>query len=438
MVLSCKKYLATKPDQRLSTPDKLTDLQALLDNQNFYRFSVVSLQDGADEYYLPYSTFLTFLSYLQGIHVWNPQVNNELDWSNQYALILICNTVLERIDKVNEDGNIARNEVKGAALFKRAFSYYRLAQVYASAYNASSANTELGIVLRDDVDFNIPSKRATLQQTYDRIVADLENAANLLPSVVVANTRPNKAAAFGLLARVYLQMGLYQKAKLAADASLTEYSVLVDFNDPTEVKSISTLPFINAGLKHKEILYYCADGSSMSANSSARFDSTVYATYNVNDMRRSVYFAVDATNNSKRFRGSYIGSSTSQFVGVATDEIYLIRAESNARLNNVNDVIQDLTALLSKRYKNGTAPTLNPASVVEALDMVLMERRKELVLRGLRWSDVRRYNKLDGSSITLKRDLNGTVYTLPPNDMRYALLLPRVVMSFTNMPQNPR
>jgi hypothetical protein len=42
------------------------------------------------------------------------------------------------------------------------------------------------------------------------------------------------------------------------------------------------------------------------------------------------------------------------------------------------------------------------------------ERRKELLFRGIRWSDIRRYNVLDKDNIKIVRTLDGKVFELKP------------------------
>lgn len=76
-------------------------------------------------------------------------------------------------------------------------------------------------------------------------------------------------------------------------------------------------------------------------------------------------------------------------------------------------------------------------SHAEALNIILKERRKELLIRGLRWSDLKRYNR-GGANITLTRTVNGQTYTLSPNDLRYAVAIPEDIITLTGMPQNPR
>ena len=69
--------------------------------------------------------------------------------------------------------------------------------------------------------------------------------------------------------------------------------------------------------------------------------------------------------------------------------------------------------------------------------LIAKERRKELLFRGLRWADLKRYNR-DGAHITLTRTVANKVYTLPPNDPRYAIAIPEDIIKMTDMPQNPR
>jgi len=71
------------------------------------------------------------------------------------------------------------------------------------------------------------------------------------------------------------------------------------------------------------------------------------------------------------------------------------------------------------------------------LNKILTERRKELLMRGLRWTDLRRLNKETAFATTLSRIVNGTTYTLPPNDPGYVFRIPLSVINFTGIEQNP-
>ena len=437
---SCKKYLDVKSDQSLSTPETLEDLQLMLDHEDFQRKGVSSTQTASDEYYVLFSNWQTRTDELKLGYIWDPQLDSYNDWRNQYALVLITNTVLENVSKImaKAPGQTA-NEIKGTALFLRSHCYYQLAQVYCVQYDSTTARSNHGLVLRVDPNFNTPSKRSTIQETYEQIIKDLKEAVNLLPTSTVANTRPNKAAGYALLARVYLQIGDYQNAKLAAEQSLSLNNHLLDYNNSNDIAAGSSSPIKSPGIKNKEILFFVQEDRSLNRNPSmARIDSVLYNSYAANDVRKTAFFIKISGQNAYRFKGSYIGSSSTMFVGIGTAEVYLIKAESNARLGNINAAMQDLNSLLEKRYAGGIAPSYTPGTIQEAVSIILDERKKETVYRGMRWADIKRLNKNPQTAITLQRELNGTIYTLPPNDPRYALLIPRNIMEMTDLEQNQR
>jgi hypothetical protein len=98
----------------------------------------------------------------------------------------------------------------------------------------------------------------------------------------------------------------------------------------------------------------------------------------------------------------------------------------------------ELNTPLQNRWLQGTFTAVCAASSASALDIILVERRKELAFRGLRWTDLRRLNK-EGRNISLTRLLNGSVYQLNPNSPDYILPIPPDVLGFNpNIQQNPR
>ena len=125
------------------------------------------------------------------------------------------------------------------------------------------------------------------------------------------------------------------------------------------------------------------------------------------------------------------------FSGIAIDEQLLIRAECNARLSNKQKALDDINTLLVKRYRNGTYVPYAISNVPSVLDLVLRERRKELLMRSLRWTDLKRLNVL-GAGIDLVRTVNGQTYKLNSNSPRYALEIPVDIIALSNIPQNIR
>src|SRR3546814_7401678 len=80
-------------------------------------------------------------------------------------------------------------------------------------------------------NLNEESVRAGLEETYRQIMQDLHEASELLSEIQKYRTRPSKAAAFALMARVYLAIEDYDQALHYANACLQLHSMFLDFNE---------------------------------------------------------------------------------------------------------------------------------------------------------------------------------------------------------------
>lgn len=429
---SCKKYLDKKSDQSLTIPSSLSDLQAILDNETVNR-AMSAINSSTDEYYISHTDWLTLDELNSKAHIWDPKTDDNEDWLFQYRSIFLVNTVLDNLKPALKQGQENNwNAIKGSALFIRAHCFYQVAQLYAKQFDANTSSSDLGIPLRLSSDFNKPVSRSSVQQTYDQIITDLDEASKLLPETSLHKTRPNKLAAYALLSRVYLQMGNYTKAKEYAESCLQLQGTLIDYNtlDPSSEAPIAIF--------NPEVIFYTkTDGPVNIYEWMSKVDTTVYHLFTENDLRKQIFFR-DNGDGSVAFKGSYNGNIYSMFNGLATDEVYLILAESQARLGNKDAALKSLNDLLTSRFKQGLFTPVTAGTAEEALSLIIQERRKELLYRGLRWSDLKRLNKEAKFATTLKRVLDGTVYTLPPNDPRYALLIPEQAIRLSNLQQNDR
>lgn len=436
-IVSCKKYLDEKPSKSQVVPSSLVDLQSLLDNYNQIGngTSPRLLELVADNYYVNTADWQAEFSYSveePQNYIWDKDATDLIgSWQPEYqGPIYYSNIVLGVLPNIEINGGNADlwNNIKGTALFYRAFAFYELAQLYCKPYS-SSASTDLGIFLKLTSNINEKTVRSTVKQTYDQIIADLKTAATLLPQTTIYSTRPNVAAAYGALARVFLSMGDYTNAGNYANLSLQQNNLLMDFNTIN-----STIPRFNVETDFFNIAY-TADLNYYFYG--GRIDSNLYNSYDNNDLRKSIFFEPNG-DGTYGFIGGYYGNQDAQvFDGIVTDEMYLIRAECYARANNKDAALSDLNTLLQKRWKTGLFTNVTASDATDALNKILVERRKELIYRGVRWSDLRRFN-LDGANITLKRIINGTTYTLPPNDPRWVMLIPLEVINASGIEQNPR
>ena len=439
---SCKKsnFLDAKPSSSIVEPQSITDFQELLDNTTVLTYNGGLPQLSCDDYETTYANWQTVSNTERNAYTWAKDIyaggGNIADWDALYSEVLYCNIVLDRLNQTGLVNTTQGQYLKGWALFDRSFAFYDLARNFCNTYDKSTANTDLGIPLRLSSGINYIDQRSTLQATYNQLLGDLATSINLLPADRPSQNlnRPCKIAAYALLARIYLDMRQYSDAENNADQSLQLYNTLIDYNT---VSKTSTTPFSKTNneliLTKAEIGSYALTINS--TTSQATIPDSIINLYRPNDLRLAVYFSNTAGTYRKK-RG-YFGVGLYPFMGLATDEMYLIKAECLARAGATAQAMSLLNQLLVNRYVSGTFTPVTASSSAQALSIILTERRKELIWRGLRWQDLKRLNK-EGANITLTRTLNGVTYTLPPNDPRYVMPIPDDEIALSGIQQNNR
>lgn len=431
---SCRKYLDEKPNGKLAIPVSLQDAQSLLDSYSLMNsfYPSIGLQSD-DDFYLDDSYVNTLTTVNLGNYTWRKDVVNDLDWGYMYQMVLYANTALETVQNipVTTANTSDWKSIKGSALFFRSMAFFQLAEYYAMPYDQASAPATPGIPLRLNSDIGVKSVRSSLRDTYQRIIDDLMEAAALLPVTNPPLSRPAKPAAFAALARTFLAMEDYSHAALYADSSLQLNSTLMDYNTLNPSASQPFSRFNSEVLFAGTMFTY-----SMFGVNNLKVDSLLYQSYASNDLRKTLFFQSNGVGTFG-FKGSYDGS-TNFFNGLATDEVKLLRAEGRARTGDLTGAMADLNTLLMKRYKSGTFVPVTALSQGDAVRIILTERRKELVFRGLRWFDLRRLNRDSRFAKTLTRKVNGQVYSLPPGDPKYTEYIPFDVIGISGMEQNNR
>ncbi|MGU3375509.1 RagB/SusD family nutrient uptake outer membrane protein [Chryseobacterium sp. M5A1_1a] len=155
----------------------------------------------------------------------------ETQWNKRYNVIGVANRVIRNIDNIQTSTAI-KNKYLGEALFMSSRMYFEMASNY--------GNEKAGIPIIDrtkEPDPNPIPRVANVMENYNYIVNDLKRAAELLPSQAELPAkdygRPHKAAAWALLAKVYLFMKQYQDAEFWANEVMTKgnRSLLNNFGD---------------------------------------------------------------------------------------------------------------------------------------------------------------------------------------------------------------
>jgi hypothetical protein len=433
---ACNKYLDKKPDQKLTTPSTLDDLSMLLDNYSQMNGNYPAAgEECADNYYLLDDGWSYTLEVTQNLYLWQKYDNIGADWVTPYKAILNANVIIDnlpRMSLINATDKKKAGQLRAMALFIRAYYHYALSQLFMPVYNKTTADIDLGIPLKLSSDMNEKITRSSSQKTYDCIISDVKNAIGSLPLEPDKKYLPSLPAAYGLLSRVYLSMQDYKAAGLYADSSLMLYNTLIDYN---LVDASSDAPF--AQFNDEVIFDSQANYPDALYQPDARIDSVLFDSYQANDIRKQCFFT-SIGDGSYFFKGNYTGKADdpTMFTGIATDELYLTRAECYARLGDSSKALDDLNTVMSKRInKTGFIPYSLPIQD-GLLRLILTERRKELLFRAVRWTDLRRLNKEAEFRDTIYRFINGKKYELLPGSDRYTLQIDRNTITISGITQN--
>lgn len=455
-VTACgEQFLDSKPSKNQRIPASIEDYQAILDNpdNNGMPMNVLSSHYlgivGSGEYHIEdayYNAIPSGATYAfqKNAYIWAQDVylggeggtTSPTDYDMAYQRILYCNIVLDGVDKISrsEHDAVALAQLKGDALFRRSLDFYNLAQLYCEVYDESRKDVALGIPLRLSSSIDKHKGRGTLGQTYARIVSDLSKALALLPDLPLHVFRPSKVAAYTLLSRVYMQQGRYDLALQSLEAALKIKADLMDFN---KLSVANNYRFPLYGIGNKEVIFTNAAYYNIGVDEKrVTVDVQLLDLYTDADLRKKVYFFKDS-NNKTLFYGGYYGSRN-LFTGFATDELYLSIAECLVRSDRTEEALDWLNSLLRNRMVDESFEPVTIKNKRQLLEVILKERRKELLLRGIRWEDMRRLNNEGEFLTTLRRVVNGKAYVLEPKSKNWVWPLPLEAVQIGGLEQNER
>lgn len=358
-------------------------------------------------------------------------------WINSYAIINSMNTVLDKLDIVDED---IRSATEAEARFIRGIVYFELINFYAQPYsagNTTEANSGVPLILQPTYayDPSVKPARATTEEIYQQVLDDLKAAADGLPESADAG-RATRYAAEAFLSRVYMQMADYQSAAEMADDVINNggFTLLSDYS-----KCFN----LNSGYSPEDI-FGILQSSQSNAGTTNNGLPTFYSAYPVgrgdviiNDNYFSYFEEQDArgtigaggTAGEFNYPGDGIsggGIYTGKFKEIYRTipvirlaEMYLTRGEANKRKGGapVGGVspLDDINIVRERSYAS-------PLDAVSADDFV-DERFRELGFEGDRVWTLKR----------LQMDVDG----LPFNDPKLVLPIPQREMDVNqNLVQN--
>ena len=344
--------------------------------------------------------------------------NNARIWRVYYQWIMNANLILEGLENVEVGAGQEElyNQIKGEALTFRAYGHFQVVQLWADRYVAGGANTHLGIPYRMDSKGG-ELARSTCKETYDYILADLNEAASLLAGIKVNDVNHfTETFVWGLKSRVALAMQDYtnaaawaEKAIQLAEANGNELMGPDDLmNGFADITTKTKEAIYAAKTQNDQTVYFYSFYANMSWNFSSTairqgvksINADTYDTMSETDLRRQWWdptgqMAVPLTSfvKNKYQNRKFTARATSDAVGdvafMRLAELYLNLAEAYARGGNDAKAQEVFTKFQVTRDPAYTGNGNTGAALAEE---IMNSRRVELWGEGFRYTDLKRLN----------------------------------------------
>jgi hypothetical protein len=397
---SCEQFLTTEPVNAVSDENPIYDkgssetaLRAVyrqLGSVGYYGETYVTLG------YFPSGDIKNLTTggsaNLVNVNFRTDEVFFNTAWIAIYNTINRANHVISKVPDVTDPllTPALKNQYIGEAKFIRALAYFDLARAW--------GGVQLILEPTASLESRPKVRRSTLEQTYAQVQKDLEDAELLLPDAV-NRIRATKRTVWALRARLHL----YKKEWALAEAYATklidktaDYALVKPFsawfanNVSASKESIFELQYsvlnpnaIRVQMQHStnggqyryapnDRFVQLLNDPAVSGGRSALIGSVTQS--GITNWFGNLYYRKDATDPAYIFRIA---------------EIYLIRAEARAQLNNLSASSGALFDLNQVRDRAGILPS---AAVTK--DQILLaienERRIEFAWEAHRWFDLAR------------------------------------------------
>jgi hypothetical protein len=333
----------------------------------------------------------------------------DLLWSQPYNFIYRANAVIEGATASTTLSPVNKNQVLGEARFIRAFCHFYLVNMFG----------DVPLIVDTDVLKNTEKSRTPKAEVYAAIIEDLTEAKKLLANDYPGNkerTRPNKAAASLLLARVYLYNDNFALAEQEATTVITTPGyALLDNADPGNAAHISKVFLKNSSeaVWQLQVVNVALGRNTWEGNTIVPVSSPLYRmtkdpaglvpAFEIGDKRYANWvgkYVPPATPDITHYypfkykvRVGTVGVAPTEYSMVLRfAEAYLIRAEARMQQRKFSDGKDDLNVI---RKRAGLVDLAAPVSIPTGMLLVEKERRVELFAEwGHRWFDLKRWKSV--------------------------------------------
>ncbi len=321
-------------------------------------------------------------------------------YTQAYLAVNRANTPLKFIN--NLPAGSFRTNIEAEARALRALWHFDIVRAYAKIPTQSAdANASLGIAYLEKFEPEIyTSRNLNVGQVYTKIVADLEYAAENLTTTSSDKGRFTKNAALGLLSRVYLYMGEYQKAVTVGQQVIASTPDVGNISDFAKIWNADSpngvlLKFLNSNLEKITTGVAFQQALAQGIRPEFTVEKGLYDLYKDTDVRKNSYIKSNSLYNGQlsnvviKYQNAGQGrpDNVVDVKYLRTAEVYLNVAEAAYRSGNTALALTTLNTLRQNRYTDYVAGTESGQAL---LDAILKERRLELAFETDRFYTLKR------------------------------------------------
>lgn len=329
-------------------------------------------------------------------------------WASIYDGINVANNVIEKVPAMDDMSGDEKNQALGELYFIRALNHFNLL-VYFGGVPIKTTPT-VGVQ-------NLDVPRNSVAQVYAQIIADFTFAAEHLQASSSLKIRATKYAAIGLLARVYLYKGDYTMAAQMASRVIDEggYTLLDNYGDIFAADGSGETIFeidFNA-LDRNRIAEYNFP-KSLNGRREVEPDQTLLDSYEIGDERFEASIEIDGSGLAYAIKYNDLNTGAGNVIVLRLGEMYLIRAEAQARSQGDIDAIK---ADVNKIRIRANLPETSATTYEELLEAIAKEQRIEFAFEGHRWFDLVRTNQAIPVLPNVTNE-NQTLFPIPSEELQ--------------------
>ncbi len=327
-------------------------------------------------------------------------------WSSAYEGINIANNVIAKIPEMTDMTDAEKSKALGELHFIRALNHFNLLNYFGAIPVKTSPTVGTA---------NLDVPRMPVADVYNQIIDDLLFAETNLPASSV-KVRASKYAATALLARVYLYRGSYSLAIAKATEVINNggYTLLDDYAEvftDASAESIFEIDFVVLN-RNRIAEYNFPKPDPLNGRREVAPTAGIVNAYTTGDERFEA---------SLQFLGTLpyavkyddIATGADNVIVLRLAEMYLIRAEAEARLGgDVNAIQNDLNEIRDRANVPLSSATTHDALLLQ----IEQERRVEFAFEGHRWFDLVRTGRAT-ALLTNVTNASKTLFPIPLSEI---------------------